>query len=257
MAPVASIWQKLRMRFDSAELLYTGQVEPRKNWSIPLHSHAYHQLIVPIRGRIHVRILNRDLTAACGELLWYAAGVAHAERSDPGDPVETLFFGFSWPDAPADLPALVADRDGRGQQLAKWLRTNDEVHADMRAEFDVSFLRALVVEYVRLATHDADPLIARVRGFMRRNLAKPLTLPDLAAHARMSRYHFVRKYRQLTGRTPMNDLREMRLQAAREMILTTDSPLKEVAPACGLTDEYHLSRSFRRYLDTTPGALRR
>ena len=31
----------------------------------------------------------------------------------------------------------------------------------------------------------------------------------------MSKYHFIRKYRQLSGRTPMEDLRIIRIEAAK------------------------------------------
>jgi transcriptional regulator GlxA family with amidase domain len=61
----------------------------------------------------------------------------------------------------------------------------------------------------------------------------------------------------LTGLTPMEDLRQLRLEAARDLLLTTDLPLKAIAPRTGLGDEYHLSRLFRRAFGIAPGALRR
>jgi transcriptional regulator GlxA family with amidase domain len=73
----------------------------------------------------------------------------------------------------------------------------------------------------------------------------------------MSKFHFSRRYRQLTGLTPMEDLRQLRLEAARDLLLTTDLPLKAIAPRTGLGDEYHLSRLFRRAFGIAPGELRR
>ena len=55
----------------------------------------------------------------------------------------------------------------------------------------------------------------------------------------------------------MQDVRELRLELARNLILTTNEPLKVIAPQAGLGDEYHMSRAFRRYLGMPPGQLRR
>ena len=55
----------------------------------------------------------------------------------------------------------------------------------------------------------------------------------------------------------MEDVRTLRVEYARELILTTNLPLKAIAPMAGMSSEYALSKVFRRVLGTTPGALRR
>jgi transcriptional regulator GlxA family with amidase domain len=55
----------------------------------------------------------------------------------------------------------------------------------------------------------------------------------------------------------MRDLQLLRVESAKQLILTTDLPLKAIAPLAGLGDEYRLSRVFRRHLGLPPGALRR
>ena len=73
----------------------------------------------------------------------------------------------------------------------------------------------------------------------------------------MTKYHFLRRYRALTGKTPMEDVRAIRLDFARNLILTTDLPLKLIAVQAGLGDAYQLSRLFRKHLNLAPSALRR
>ena len=55
----------------------------------------------------------------------------------------------------------------------------------------------------------------------------------------------------------MEDLRLIRLAAARDLLLTTALTLKEIAPRCGLGDEFHLARVFSRHFKIPPGAVRR
>ena len=56
--------------------------------------------------------------------------------------------------------------------------------------------------------------------------------------------------------TPMAMVRQLRLHHARDLIMSTSRPLKEIAPLCGLGDVYNMTRVFRRELGYTPGSLR-
>ena len=47
-----------------------------------------------------------------------------------------------------------------------------------------------------------DARIRRARTYLRENLARPLSLAGVAAEVGMSRYHFLRTFRQQTGQTP-------------------------------------------------------
>jgi AraC-like DNA-binding protein len=55
----------------------------------------------------------------------------------------------------------------------------------------------------------------------------------------------------------MADVRAIRAQYARELILGTHLPLKEIAPRAGLGNEYSMSRLFRRVFQMPPGQYRR
>jgi len=52
----------------------------------------------------------------------------------------------------------------------------------------------------------------------------------------------LREYERLCGLTPMADVRRIRLQQARNYILTSNDPLKVIATRVGLVSENHLSR---------------
>jgi AraC family transcriptional regulator len=117
-------------------------------------------------------------------------------------------------------------------------------------------LGALIMQLLDSARAEEDDLVRRTREFFQARLAEPLRLEEVARQAHCSKFHFVRLYRKRTGRTPMEELRIMRLEHARELLLTTGLPLKAIAPRCGLTDEYVLSRSFHKQFGTPPSAFR-
>jgi AraC-like DNA-binding protein len=234
-----------------------GRVEPDPSWQIAAHAHAFHQLIVVLDGVIHVKMRGQTFRAGMGELMWYPAGVAHQEEADREHPCETLYMGIDWSDAPKDWPLSLADRDGRISQLARWLYTERASHYPERARLRTTFVRAIMAEYQRLSTYRQDPLVDAIRHHVRQNLSASLALDDLVRLTGLSKYHLVRRYKALTGRTPMEDVRHIRMMAARELLLTTNLPLKEIAPRTGLGDAYRLCRLFRQHFHMTTSALRR
>jgi len=77
---------------------------------------------------------------------------------------------------------------------------------------------------------------------MLRHLGEPITLEDLATNIGMSRYYFCRVYKEVAGHTPMEHLRALRLERAKDLIRSTALPLKAIAPEVGFGSAQHLCR---------------
>ena len=99
--------------------------------------------------------------------------------------------------------------------------------------------------------------IARVTGFIEANLVKRISVARLAALARLSVSYFSRAFRSTVGLSPHAYLIRRRVEHAQEMIRSTSKPLSQVALDCGMADQAHLSRHFRRVVGLSPGAWRR
>jgi len=97
----------------------------------------------------------------------------------------------------------------------------------------------------------------RVTAYVEKNIDRTLRIRDLADMAGLSAGHFARAFRQSVGVAPRSFVLERRVARAKTLMQTTDLPLSEVALACGLSDQAHLSRIFRRYTGITPNAWRR
>jgi len=116
--------------------------------------------------------------------------------------------------------------------------------------------QSVILEFNRLCSGEGPDLIVRVRRFMRENLERPLTLNDLAHAAGLNRCYFARAFKKAAGESPMRTLTVMRIEAARDLILRTSLPLKNIAAQTGFADEAHMSHTFRRLLGHSPGSLR-
>ena len=98
--------------------------------------------------------------------------------------------------------------------------------------------------------------LMRVQKYIEEQLAERISLADLARSAGLSRMHFAAQFRAATGMRPHEYLVRQRIQKAQEMLLTTSTPLVEVALSVGFQTQAHFTTVFRRFLGETPGRWR-
>ena len=85
----------------------------------------------------------------------------------------------------------------------------------------------------------------------------PHTLPDLAAQARLSPWHFLRCFQDLTGTTPRQYLLRTRLRrAATHLCQETNRTILDIAFECGFGDVSNFNRAFRAEFGRSPRAFR-
>jgi len=193
-------------------------------------------------------------TLTPGDILFYRAGFVHEEISDSDSPVGIHFMSFETETPLPWLPLRLFDAHGRVRQLITWL-VDDE--RDRRTtETRSPLFEVLLAELRHLCAPPRDPWVEKILAFIRANLTRPLTLDDLAHYGKMSKFAFVRKFKQSCGRTPMEKLRLIRLDEARTLLLTTNLPVKAIAPAVGIGDEFQLSKLFRSHFNLSPRDFR-
>jgi len=89
------------------------------------------------------------------------------------------------------------------------------------------------------------------------NLASNIPIGSLSEIARLSNGHFCRAFKISTGDTPHTFITRKRIARAQRMMVTTSDSLSQIACACGLTDQAHLTRLFRKFVGETPLVWRR
>lgn len=98
--------------------------------------------------------------------------------------------------------------------------------------------------------------LATVTDYVGDNLARDLTLSELAGVACMSLYHFSRLFKQSTGLSPHQYVIHQRVQRARELLSSTELSVTEVSMAVGFSHQSHLAQHTRRLLGVPPTSLR-
>jgi AraC-like DNA-binding protein len=85
---------------------------------------------------------------------------------------------------------------------------------------------------------------------------QPWTVTELARLSGMSRASFARVFQHGLGQAPMQYLTDWRMTIARDLLLTSDATLADIAERTGYASAYAFATAFRRHHDTPPGQWR-
>jgi AraC family transcriptional regulator len=96
----------------------------------------------------------------------------------------------------------------------------------------------------------------RISAYISAHLSQRCRTDKLARVAGLSASHFSRAFRKRFGLPLQQYVQKQRVAMAQGMLMT-DAPLTEIALSCGLADQSHLCRIFRRQVGQSPGAWRR
>ena len=105
----------------------------------------------------------------------------------------------------------------------------------------------------RSSRHDA---LARVLRYVREHLHEEMSLPEAAAAAMLSPNYLAHLLKKQTDRTFTELVTERRLEHAKELLLTSELRIGEVAHRCGFGDADYFSRRFRQWTGVTPREFR-
>ncbi|SEQ51069.1 helix-turn-helix domain-containing protein [Sphingobium sp. YR768] len=99
--------------------------------------------------------------------------------------------------------------------------------------------------------------LREVTAYVQNRLGRPLIVEELALVASLSPGHFCRAFKVSVGETPHAYVIRQRIRRAQRLMLETGNSLSDIASACGLADQAHLTRLFKRLVGTTPLLWRR
>jgi AraC family transcriptional regulator len=97
----------------------------------------------------------------------------------------------------------------------------------------------------------------RVRLYVDANLAQRLETTALADVVNLSASHFCRAFKRTFGITVHRYVMQRRVEMAQHLMRNPSADLSGIALSCGMSDQSHLTRWFRRVVGETPAAWRR
>jgi LacI family transcriptional regulator len=105
-----------------------------------------------------------------------------------------------------------------------------------------------------LAVDDAD--LARAVAFIRGHATDPIQVKDVLREVPVSRRWLERRFREVLGRGPGEEIRRVRLQRAKLLLAETDMAVPRVAVAAGFGSREYLAAVFKSKIGLSPRQYR-
>jgi AraC family L-rhamnose operon transcriptional activator RhaR len=274
----------VRLGSYTAQALNWGFIEPRW-WRNFLHTHSFFEICYAYAGRGTFQMLGKTYQVKAGDVFVAKPGEPHEIISDRRQPLGIYFWSYTLirgklaDSSPIDalLEAFGRStrwisRDAPGMKRTLELLTEEAVKRSagfplvidgLVAKLLLDTARAVVDEPMRSeqveppAATETEAAVRTACRYIRDNLARSIGVRDIAAQVHFSERHLGRLFHQARGMSIMDYVTNARMEAAGQLLLDQQSPVKKVAAAVGYPDVHYFTTLFRKRNGVTPGAFRK
>jgi AraC family transcriptional regulator len=232
---------------------------------LPRHAHEHACLVVPLEGSFTEAFQTRSVLCDVATSLFKPAGEAHTNNyGRVGARCLVVEFRPSKMENICQrtraFDQVATVRSGAVMQIAT------HVHCELARQDALSPLvvEGLVLELLgttfRYSGSDtisrAPRWLERLRERLHDEFTVKLSIADLAADVDLHPDYVSRCFRQQYGMLIGEYVRRLRVEWAAHEIMTTQTPLVQIAQAAGFSDQSEFTRRFRELTGTTPGQYR-
>lgn len=230
------------------------------------HSHGHAQIVFGLSGQLAFEVEGHGSLLRHQQLLVIPGGCHHACESRAGS--DCLVFDVpdqNWLSSRlgghADQGQRLLDRPqtlslgASQQQLLNWLVASP-LQDPVIAQQGAALLLASLASAPRLSAERDELPLARLDRFIDQHAAHPLQVADLARVVDLSAARLHARFLQQTGQTPMDYVRQRRLQLATRLLRETTLPVGEVALRVGYSSQSAFTAALVRAFGSTPRQLR-
>ena len=271
--------------------IYANNFSWYVNNIIDWHWHPELEIAVVLSGRVRCSINGTEIEAGKGEGFFINSNIMHMETPVSGDeePLMTTvcFMPEFIGDCGSDLiyrryvRPVITDQSLKGMKLTPEAEWQERILSGVRQLMEiaerrewgyelelrnavagiwftlVSKLKIDPGETISAGSGAGEKRLKKMLTHIHENYTHEMTIDDIARSASVSKSECFRCFRNMIGRKPVEYLNEYRLQAAAELLVSTDMQITEVCFACGFNHISYFGKLFRQYYGTTPKEFRR
>lgn len=270
------IMQPIRIGGLTIILLDALSAEHDQDWKHPPHRHPWYEFNYVSQGGLFTTSAGAEFRIEAGQAYLIPPGVVHSHRHLPGESDDGFCLRWQIVQEEGGAANITADEAEFIQCLS--LPRPYALQPDMteglrglRPEMSLLALQAAFAAWQtglfdawraapsipREPSQDQGALVVRqTLLFLQAYYANEVRVEDIATALHVSYRNLARLFRRQTGLTVVEKLNDIRVQRAKKLLLETDMPMKQIALAVGLKNEFYFSRLFKQIAMTTPSEFR-
>lgn len=225
-----------------------------------LHTHDFHQLVVPTAGVMEIEVDGRGGYLSCSKGVLIPANCRHEFHAKQGAQfiVADLAMDFGAQQSLPLDPLLDSQFFLISQPCLHLVHYFQSAAANAALPDQRAWLSLLFNTLAQPApTPDSNRAISeKIVQFMGRHLADPISCKAIATAVGVSERKMNDLFQQVYNTTPHAYLLDMRIRQANQMLVNTTLTISDIASRCGFSDQSALTHAMKKKLGVTPARLR-
>lgn len=114
----------------------------------------------------------------------------------------------------------------------------------------------LIIQIMLLNANTSSYAFIKTIEYIEENFEKKITIDELADIAKMSKYHFIRKFKRTYSETPYEFITRFKINKSKSLLLTSEHSIDEISLMVGFNDATTFIRAFKKLTGITPNKYR-
>jgi AraC-like DNA-binding protein len=251
------------------------------------HSHRFHEIMIPLSPNATHIIEGIPYSLEEGDIVLLPPGVLHRTEYPAGAPSKRLIISFWYPKelfgmAEYYLPLLsIFNTQMPIYRFPEEIRRQvlgilDEIYTFSRSHDYLSHpeqrlvIHSLFVHFLYALKHNqsknlysnkpsgnsAAQKIYSIAYYIHSHYDDDLSLDSLAERFFLSSCYLSHQFKKVTGFTLINYIQQVRITRARDLLLSTNHSVSDIAQSCGFQSFSQFNRIFRQTYGQSPSAMR-
>ncbi|AJY75613.1 helix-turn-helix transcriptional regulator [Paenibacillus beijingensis] len=241
---------------------YFDNMDP--NWYKDEACTPHHMFILMTRGNAVYRLNGIEIPLSKGDLLFIPKGTLRAARNSPEGPHQKYSAQFEVPNF-ARFP-IAAEHSGRTFRSTQYeyikqrfMLLNQQWFG--RLPHYKMICEGMLMELIGCLAREAKEerfhsiklrLMKEVRQYILAHYREAIRIEQLAKLIDRAPNYVTQTFKEVFGATPITYLHQVRIQAARDLILNTHMTMGEISEYLGYSDQAYFNRMFRRIMGHPP-----
>jgi len=264
------------------EILYAFNCSNKDFLNGKYHCHDFIEFSYVVSGSVNYRIDDKFHKINEKTLLVFNPGVYHQESLSKGEETTELHIGFrnikvdGLPlnyilkehfDAPLEFKQYKEDFHKCCLEIIEE-QNACEIGKELILKSLIMKLIALFLKetnYVKntkkidrydFPFYDKSNVVKIILEYFDNNYMNNVSLDDMSRNMYLSSVYISKVFKEKTGESPINYLINLRLEKAKDLLISTESQIKSIAQAVGYNDAYYFSKLFKKYYGHSPCKFR-
>lgn len=252
------------------KLLYVTYSKYEEDWNSFPHTHHFTELCYIKKGKGNYLIEDFIYPVKEDDFIIINPNVDHTEMSVGDVPLEYIVIG---------VDGVRFSFEGENDHIifnckkehADFVFYMDLILAEMQNQWPNhellcrDLLEILIINLQRFTNlhFESTPPVkssrecSRLKQYIETNYSQEITLETLAKISHLNKYYMVHAFTKRYGRSPINYLCEVRINASKELLETTDYSITEIAQSSGFSSTSYFAQCFRKHCSMSAGTYRK